>query len=299
MMNPEEYENPFRKSRYKQSSHYRNERILFAGLARDIQDKIEKSIMNCVLLGTFFREYKVIIFENDSKDTTRNKIEEMCRVNKNIHLIECEGNKRCEFRECPLYDYGIMNPNRIDRMVYFRNVYLGIVNEKYRDYDYLCVIDFDIDGDVSISGLLHSLDCPLEWSCICANGRSGIPGTFGLLDTMYDAMALCLTEEDILQSKRDNRTMTHLVSKYLRLIHLSLFGNGIDDGFIPILSAFNGFAIYKLKDVLDIYYNTGYTCEHISLHDQLVHSNKKILIDLHLKIYVGHQGPRKIADFFR
>jgi hypothetical protein len=66
-----------------------------------------------------------------------------------------------------------------------------------------------------------------------------------------------------------------------------------------VLSAFNGFCIYKLKDIQDVYYKYGYNCEHVSLNEQLIEKGKKIYIDLILQIYVGHQGPPKLKQFLR
>lgn len=301
LLRPEMYENPFTNVGTYGNMHYecmREKRIVFAGLARNIHHRIRKTIQNCILLGSFFQSYKIVIFENDSEDNTRTIIQEMSDTNPNIQLIECVTNPECKFDLCDLYEYGIMNEHRIDRMTFFRNVYLSIIYDRFSDYDYLCVVDLDIDGTIPISGLAHALSCPLEWSCICANGRSGIPGTFGCMDSMYDAMALCLTERDITLAKRGERGMRHLFSKYLRLICMSYFDKGVHEGFIPVLSAFNGVAVYKVRDILGMYYRKGYSCEHISLHDQMVHANKKIYIDVHFKLYVGRQGPRELKQFF-
>lgn len=302
LFRPDQYENPFRRPSKSSSLHDHQDMtrstIVFAGLARNVHTRIRKNIQNCVLLGSFFVAYKVILFENDSNDGTRQIIREMAVSNPNIQLIECKSNKDCRFDERDLYEYGLMNENRIDRMAFFRNVYLSIVYQKFPTYDYLCIVDMDMDGTIPIHGLRHALSCPFEWSCICANGRSGIPGTFGMLDSMYDAMALCLTESDVEASKRNNRSFRHLLGKYLRLMYMSHFDRGIGDGFVPVLSAFNGVAIYKLKDIHGMYYKKGYTCEHISLHDQMVHANKKIFIDLHFTLYFGRQGPRELKHFF-
>lgn len=300
LLRPEKYEDPFMEMGIRPLSvePLREKRIVFAGLARNIETRIRKTLQNCVLLGSFFASYKIIVFENDSEDDTRTIIQEMASSNSNVQLIECVNNEACRFRVKELYEYGIMNKDRIDRMAFFRNVYLSVIYETFGDYDYLCVLDMDIDGTIPISGLVHALACPLEWSCICANGRSGIPGTFGCMESMYDAMALCLTERDMVLAKQGERGMRHLLAKYLRLIYMSHFDEGFEDGFIPVLSAFNGVAVYKLADVVGMYYEKGYSCEHISLHDQMVHANKKIYIDLHFKLYVGRQGPRELTQFF-
>jgi hypothetical protein len=116
--------------------------IIFAGLARDIETKIEKNIRNCATLGSFFKSYKIIVFENDSVDKTRTILEKMALENPNILLIDCVGTNGCKFQETKLYDYGIMNENRIDRMAYYRNIYLSVIYKQFPTYDYMCMIDF-------------------------------------------------------------------------------------------------------------------------------------------------------------
>ena len=300
LLNPDVYNQPFLSSRLSlgKMSFTRKKKIVFAGLARNIESKIKKNVDNCVLMGTFFKDYKIVIFENDSHDKTREYLEEMAKKNENIQLIDCKSHPKCIFDENELYDYGLMNIDRIDRMTFYRNIYLSIVYKYFSDYDYMCVMDFDIDGLLTINGLIHALKCPFEWSCICANGRSGIPGTFGMLDTMYDAMAFCLTEYDLKLAKNGCRAFSHLFYKYLRLIWLSSFDSG-RFGFVSVISAFNGVSIYKIDDIYGLYYKKGYSCEHISLHEQMIEKGKKIWIDLELSLYVGHQGPRRIQDFLK
>ena len=300
-ISPHRYNDPFMESRMLDPTATLGKRsIVFTGLARNIENKIERMIQNCVLLGTFFGSYKVVIFENDSHDQTRELIKEMACKNNNIRLIDCGEFENCKFNQCDLYEYGIMNKNRIDRMTFFRNVYMTIIHKNFSEYDYLCVLDFDLDGSIPLYGLIHALECPYEWSCICANGRSSIPGTFGMFTTMYDAMAYCGKPQDVKQSKEGSRGMGHLFSKYMRLMYVSNVDNSEDgSGYVPVLSAFNGLALYKMKDVQGLFYKEGYSCEHISLHEQLIDANKKIYIDLHFILFAGHQGPHKVSDFFK
>jgi hypothetical protein len=70
-------------------------------------------------------------------------------------------------------------------------------------------------------------------------------------------------------------------------------------GFVSVISAFNGLAIYKIQDIHGLYYKKGYSCEHISLHEQMIEKGQKIWIDLELSLFVGHQGPKRIRDFLR
>lgn len=294
-MYQELYNNPFMNSHSLLKNNddiILKKKIIITGLARNIENKIKKNIDNCVLIGSFFSEYKIIIFENDSNDDTRNIIKNIQSENKNVILIECEND--CRFNERNLYDYGIMNNNRINRMAFYRNIYLYYIYKYYPEYDYVFVIDFDIDGIIPISGIHHALRFDQDWSCICANGRSSIPGTFGCMDTMYDAMAYCNTFSDIEDSKT-SKSFMRLFYKYLNLLYISQKSD--NNRYISVYSAFNGFCIYRLSDIYNIYYKYGYNCEHISLHEQLIKNGKKIWIDMNLCIYVGHQGPKKISQF--
>lgn len=295
-LNSELYNNPYVDIKtHTNKTLISKQKIIFTGLARNIENKINKNIQQCIHLGLYFHKYKIIIFENDSQDNTRQIIEKIAQTNNNVELIECINNKRCQMNECKLYEYGIMNRNRIDRMAFYRNICLYMIYEKYNTYDYVCMIDWDIDGVVPISLFLNTFNNDIEWSCICANGRSPLPGTFGLFDTMYDAMALCLIEKDFVDAKSNRRDMYSLILKYIRLIHISMNLKHLQ--YQEVLSAFNGFCIYKLQDILNLYYKYGYNCEHISLNEQLINKKKKIYIDHLLKIYVGHQGPTKITQF--
>lgn len=301
MVSPQFYHDPIVDSGIVPTNESIYDRsIVFTGLARNVGKKIQERIQNCVVIGSMFSSYKVIIFENDSNDNTRTLVKNISHSNPNILLIDCKGYDDCKFNQCDLYEYGIMNKNRIDRMTFFRNVYMTIIHNSFSSYDYLCVLDFDIDGIIPLNGIIHALNCPFDWSCICANGRSSVPGTFGMMTTMYDAMAYCSSEKDIQEAKSNTRGMSHLFQKYLKLMWLSQLQTTKDKtGFVPVLSAFNGLALYRMKDIHNLYYQEGYSCEHISLHEQLLRSNKHIWIDLHLILFAGHQGPRNIADFFK
>jgi hypothetical protein len=72
-LNPECYLEPFLETRKqtKNIDFVKKKKIIFAGLARNIETKIQKNIENCILLGSFFESYKIVIFENDSNDKTR------------------------------------------------------------------------------------------------------------------------------------------------------------------------------------------------------------------------------------
>ena len=127
-LNSELYDNPYVNIKINSdNTSISKKKIIFTGLARNIENKIDKNIKQCINLGLYFENYKILIFENDSNDDTRHIIEKIAESNKNVKLIECINNNNCQMNECKLYEYGIMNKNRIDRMAFYRNICLYMI----------------------------------------------------------------------------------------------------------------------------------------------------------------------------
>lgn len=273
-------------------------RIVITGLARNISKRIRTNLKLSRLLGSYFEKYKIIIFENDSEDDTRNVIKRAMKFDPNIRLIESNIYPDCKLRFPNLYSYGVISRQRIAKMAFYRNVCNHFIFKYYTNYDFVIVMDMDMEGNIPILKILESirvLDKSSTWSAISANGRSPIPGSLGNLDTMYDAMAFCENDQDMAESEYRNHTsFKSIIAKYIRMMRLSMVGKR----YCLVKSAFNGLCIYKLEDIKNCNYTDEHVCEHISLHKQFSKLNKSMAIDLSLKIQAGHQGPKKWVDFF-
>jgi hypothetical protein len=274
-------------------------RIIITGLARNIAPRIEKNIRNCTLLGSYFKDYKIIVFENDSTDETRSIIKRLSETDENIHLIDSIVFPDCKLNFPHLYHYGVVDRQRISKMAFYRNVCNHFIFKLFSDYDFVMVLDMDIEGDIPIFPVLESaiwLDKSEEYVAVSANGRSPIPGTLGNMDTMYDAMAFCETLRDVEEAKYDNhKSFFSVILKYFRMMFFS-HRHG-HTRYARVMSAFNGLCLYKLKKVMGLDYNDEFICEHISLHQQMAERGMRMAIDLHLRICVGHQGPKRLIDF--
>lgn len=269
----------------------KGKKILFCGLCRNIEERVAKNIRMLEELGSYFGEYKIILFENDSKDDTRTIIKNLSDINKNIKLIQCENNENCIFNDPILNSYGSLSNKRIDRMAYFRNQYMKLIKEKYSNYDYVMMIDMDIEGYMNIDGFLEnfSLDNEEKWDAIFASGIMEAPYTLGSIwFNSYDALAYVGKKDNIdkYQNELSKSKLIYNFFNQLREIKNS------DGKYVPIQSAFNGCGIYKLKSMIDYEYECGWSCEHISLHNQMIkNGNDKLFINKNWEIYVGIQGP--------
>ena len=93
--------------------------------------------------GKYFKDYKIVIFENNSDDNTREKISSYS----NIDLI---GNNDGE-------DFSSgYEESRIQRLANYRSQVQSYIKNNYSDYDHVIIIDFDIKL-FSIDGILTSL----------------------------------------------------------------------------------------------------------------------------------------------
>lgn len=121
----------------------KGKKIVFCGLARNCVNKIENNIHQLHELGKNFADYRIIILENNSDDGTKEKLLNC----KDIILIgeDDEENFSQGFDE-----------SRIERLSRYRTEVQKYVKRLYSDYDYVLILDFDVQA-WSVDGVLTSL----------------------------------------------------------------------------------------------------------------------------------------------
>ena len=162
---------------------------MIASLARDVVGIFDKATKRIEAIGSLFGDYEVVIFENDSKDGSRKLFKDWMLRNPRVNLLECDdlGCKDCKFHTKDGYTLGAASLDRMNRMSFFRNRYIDYFC-KNSNSDYLLVYDFDLDGGVSLDGILHSMGYEDLWDAVFARGISRLP-PLGLTPVMYDGLA--------------------------------------------------------------------------------------------------------------
>lgn len=106
--------------------------VVLGCLARDIGHNFER--MKTILedLGGLFARYKIVLFENDSRDSSRSLFEAWASENPEVDLLTCcrLGSCPCHLKERKLYDYGWDSVDRIDRMRFYRQIMCGRNTER-------------------------------------------------------------------------------------------------------------------------------------------------------------------------
>lgn len=153
-------------------------------------------------------------------------------------------------------------PNRIRKMATLRNIYMDHIRHYYQDFDYLCVMDMDLEGDLFMDGFLHSiglLDPKMDG--VACNGMIKTDD-----DTFYYYDSFAYFEEhetpyltDFSQ-KSEHDNYVHIYMTQLYISHMT-----------PdrVQSAFGGCVVYNMKSVIDSRYDfspSNFMCEHTFFH---------------------------------
>jgi len=257
--------------------------IVICCLCRDIESCFTKSKARLEGVGCLFGDYKIVLFENDSKDRSRSLLQQWDMDNPHVHLLDCSD---MEVPNCQLdlkQGYTISHSERMKNMCSFRNRYLNYAKENYAHYDFLMVYDFDLEGGLLKSGIYDSIGREEYWDGIFANGRMPLP-PFGIGSTMYDGLAFLKDENGVKDST------------VKRFWHLCLLNGRVGDSLIPVLSAFNGMAIYRMSSILHSSYSVldqPLACEHVGLHvDMSQKEFGSFFINPSMLLYAGLQGPQ-------
>ena len=239
---------------------------IFAGTARNVEKYIEKNLDYIDKCGAKFKNYIVIIYENDSEDDTRNIL--IKNFKSNYYYI---------------FEDNIKEQNRTIRIANGRNLILNKIrqlnNMSNNFYDYLIMLDLD---DIHKSGnFINSIEECFKidvqiWDGLMAN-KNGI---------YYDVWALrCknVIEYDCwkVYAEGDDK----IKEEVMKLLHNINFP--INNNLIEVDSAFGGIAIYKIKSIPNDCYYCGYyiennnmyaRCEHVYFNENIKKNGGKLFI---------------------
>lgn len=252
-------------------------RIVICGMLRDGENRISSIKDRINKLSSYFKDYRVLIVENDSTDNTRQKLLEWANENPKIVILGCGYNNSTCSLKLPKTEGHSVTWNRINKMQYLRNIYLEEVMKNYSNYDYMIVWDMDILGSVYLDGILNSFGYfgskKFKTDAMCANGIY----RWMVLPLYYDTYA-----------HRDKGDKFHISKKHIHDIDKGItvrYNVGEDP--VEVDSCFGGFTIYRINSILNTHAQYGTTskdsgdveCEHVVFNKFLdkVHVNPSMI----------------------
>lgn len=255
----------------------KNNSIILCGIVRDAAKGLKKNIPIIDLFLNNFKNFQIIIFENDSQDDTKLILEQWAdRIGKdNFHLIsEFRGVKKTIPKKIknkninPFYSF-----ERINRMVELRNQYLDYIQNNNITSEVIMIADLDV-AQLNLKGLLSIFNINFEWDAICANGVSTSPQ---LKNRYHDAYALVELGDD--KNPQTEEKIKYISKKFGKIKK--------NDNPIQIFSGFGGVTFYKFKHINSLRYQViknndprvEVRCEHFSIYKQMIElGNDKIFL---------------------
>ncbi len=231
--------------------------VVICGLIRDGMKTLPTNKSQIEHVGSLFKDYEILIVENDSIDGTRDYLLNWDKVK----VLGCDG---VNLRECKLNMKKTIGHTtdewRIVKMAKLRNMYLEYIRSMKKKPDYAIVWDLDLKGNIDVDGILQTgyvLKNKGYVDAICANGLH----KRGLGITYYDTYAY--------RNRGDRRKKVYYDGIYY-MPHTCR--DDSEEDLIKVESCFGGFTIYNTESMLQNTYGTEMDeygepiCEHLYMN---------------------------------
>jgi hypothetical protein len=218
---------------------------IICGLCRDVVHHLPATAARIEQLATMFRGCQIVIYENDSRDSTAKWLNQWADVNPQVHVVSEQLDEPKSWQE--------ISAARTSRLANYRNRCRDAVLARFSDYDYVIVLDSDLVGGWSYDGIAHTFG-DTNWDFVGSNGICFESDETGrkFRRFHYDAFAFRRIGSEGIE---DFPTVNRMV-----------FRRG--DPLLPLWSCFGGLGIYRMECFRAARYEAG-DCEHVTFHRAL------------------------------
>lgn len=261
-------------------------KLIITGITRDNIKDFFVMVKNIEYIGKFFKDYRVILFENDSKDGTKEALKIWQQNNPKVKIIS--------------QNFNVTKRSSHKFMADARNYYVDdIKNKEYDGFNIIMAIDMDLTRGIDIRGIEDSFSKINQWDAICSNGIKGSsmydifafrddnfpwpPETWQEICTKRDSTnkwtEVCNLGEK-LYGKPTSSTIegtwqreNHLYWDYIVPQEQKIYS--VNMPLVSVDSCFGGMAFYKRTFIEGCFYDSiNNDCEHILFHECLRSKNQ-------------------------
>lgn len=272
-------------------------KIVVGILARDCETAILNNIPRIERLGAFFKDYKVVVLENDSKDHTKEVLTTWMNQNTHVYVNMSNTGSITKPKLRSNSKYPGASEYRIKKMAILREQLFSIIKQGDTP-DYCMFIDIDIEN-FSVEGLINAIaEAPIDWGGLFANGthtRIDKQGNRIHIPFQYDYFAYIPAG-----SSPEATFNKKFFSKwYMPYVEWTLNKKIMKSKYVKCISAFNGIGIYKWDAIKTNHYTTYPTtelakenctlCEHIPFNLSVVEKGYSNYICRYILVDYGHR----------
>lgn len=221
-------------------------KVVFVGLARSIEWAIPNATHRISESGKLFADWKVVVFENDSEDGTK-------EILKRWQDIEEPGRVHLSLNDFGFEHLHGWQPLRVERYALYRNECRKMAQEIMPDADFVVVMDYDAWGGHSHDGLFNSV------SWLNKTPNAGCMASVSLFQIRDNEGRLNLCHYDQWAFRWES--WSHRIAPW--------FTRWIPPVGCPpmkVRSAFGGLAVYRPAPFFASQYQGGPDIEHVGLH---------------------------------
>jgi len=221
------------------------------GAARNIADKLPRSLATMAQIAALFSRSAIVIGENGSTDGTKAVLETFRTTDPDRHhvlTLDAEANAI---------------PARTVRLALVRNKLLDYVHAHYSTYDYILMIDLDgiLDG-FDVPSISKALQTPGKWDALFANSTGKYYDIWALRSEALNVTFDCW---DLVRHMQVQYNVTQALAKQVAVTQYQNLIPPTRDP-VPVLSAFGGLGLYRLGSTTGCVYNgitTACSCTHL------------------------------------
>lgn len=232
-----------------------HERVLVCGVCKDIEPQLPCMMKIMEKVGGLFDDYKIVVYENNSTDNTKNLLRNWMNNNGKVEImLESLTQDELSQRVINRHDDGSFF--KVELIARARNIVLNhIRSKKFDDYRYLIMFDMDFNLPPPAESIIEIFQSKREWDGVFAYG-------VGSLNQFWDWYAF--------RDYNEPFGPELLGYDWFGPKHWSLFKT---DQWCPVYSACGGCAIYKRESIKDCWYSGLVTPD-------LEEVSKKIMLEL-------------------
>ena len=245
--------------------------VLVVGIVKNIEKTLKKDIQNISTALEFFKEVHWFLVQSDSTDKSEQILSEIKKININFKYLSID---------IPENSYSF----RTERLAIGRNKYLSYIRENIDpiQFPYIVIADFNLlNNKLSSEAVLSSWSRD-DWDVVTANQSGRYYDIWALRHPLWSPND-CWEQHEFLKKYIKIPEIVNAYSIKSRMLRIP---KGTD--WIPVESAFGGFAIYKSNFLMHNFFYDGKNeagnmiCEHIYFNKKIKQSGASIFINTSL-----------------